>query len=137
MNHFTGLSLTTIRDKPTTDTISTRAPAIAIGLLNRRDMFRRSRMDDVMSLEPSGEAPKFSMCFFGKSIANAVLNVIDSNQATAIPKATKTPKTCTGGMGVSMSEVNPTTVVTEVKSMGTKSSSMVSTTVFLMSLRFR
>ena len=46
------------------------------------------------------------------------------NQASIIPKATKIPKTWTGGMGVRAKDAKPADEVKEVNSMGLKSSSM-------------
>ena len=37
----------------------------------------------------------------------------DSSHATVIPNATKAPNTCTGGIGVMVSEAKPTTVVSD------------------------
>jgi len=42
------------------------------------------------------------------------MKVTVSTQASMMPKATNTPKTCTGGMGVSAREANPAALVSEV-----------------------
>ncbi len=49
---------------------------------------------------------------------------MDRSHAVAIPKLTNRPNTCTGGIGVNASDRNPTTVVSEVKSIGENSSSI-------------
>ena len=41
-----------------------------------------------------------------------------NKNASAIPKATNMPKTCTGGIGVNDNEAKPTAEVMEVNSMG-------------------
>ena len=57
------------------------------------------------------------------------MNRIERIQAENTPTATKAPKTCTGGIGVAISAPKPTTVVSEVKAIGRKSSSIVSVSV--------
>ena len=49
------------------------------------------------------------------------MNVIVSTNASSTPNATKKPKTCTGGIGVSASEAKPAIVVAEVNSIGRNS----------------
>ncbi len=51
-----------------------------------------------------------------------------SSHAAATPKATKPPKTRTGGIGAKNKERKPTQVVTVVNSIGAKSSLTVETT---------
>ncbi len=57
------------------------------------------------------------------------MTVTDRSQAAATPKATKPPKTRTGGSGVNTNEPKPTTVVIEVRNIGFHNAAIVARTV--------
>ena len=62
------------------------------------------------------------------------MKVIDRIQANSTPNATKSPNTCTGGIGASAREANPTAVVRDVYSIGVNSVSITPVMVFRGSL---
>jgi len=64
--------------------------------------------------------PKFLRVLSDINEAIAGLRAIESSHDTITPKATKIPKTCTGGIGVSVKERKPATVVNEVNNIGIK-----------------
>ena len=67
------------------------------------------------------------------NITYAGINTIVKTHADMMPNATNTPKTCTGGIGVSANDAKPAADVSDVYSIGMNSSSITVTIVFFRS----